>query len=159
MPRNNLLATLRRECGGQTTVEFAFSMGFMLVLILGIVELILFLYTYNVLAGAAKEGVRYAIVHGSNMTTSVGPTCPPCPSIDGDPGTGVVKTYAQASLHDTSAMTVTVDYNPNGQNGGSACNTKPCLVRVTVNYTYQPFFGFGWPTIPVTAVAEGRVVY
>lgn len=139
-------------------MEFVLSILFVLLLIAGIVELIVLIHTYAVLADSAKEGVRYAIVHGSDLTTPVGPTCP-CPPIDGPPGTGVVKTYARASLHDTSAMTVTVDYNPAGNNGASACNDPPCLVRVTVSYPYQPLFGLGWPTVTVRAAAEGRIVY
>lgn len=133
---------------------------FILLLIVGFIEMVLFLHTYNVLADSAKEGIRYAIVHGSNNTSPSGPACP-CSAIDGDPGTGVVKTYAQYSLHYVSgtAMTVTVDYNPGSANGAIACNNSPCLVRVTVSYPYRPFFGLGWPSVTVNAAAEGRIVY
>ena len=60
------------------------------------------------LADSAKEGVRYAIVHGSANTGGCGPAL--CAAITGAPGTGIVKTYAQYSLHNTTTMTVTVDY-------------------------------------------------
>ena len=136
---------------------------FLLLLIVGFIEAVLLLYTYNVVADSAKEGVRYAIVHGADNTSSVGPNCSSgCPAIDGDPGTGVVKTYAQYSLHYISgnAMTVTVDYNPNGANpGNKPCNAALCLVRVTVSYPYKPFFGLGWPTVTVNAAAQGRIAY
>jgi len=56
-------------------------------------------------------------------------------------------------------MTVTVNYNPGGNNGAVACNKSPCLVRVTVSYPYQPFFGLGWPTVNVNAAAQGRIVF
>jgi Flp pilus assembly protein TadG len=131
---------------------------FILLLIVGFIEMVLFLHTYNVIADAAKEGIRYAIVHGADNTSASGPTCP-CSAIDGAAGTGVVKTYAQYSLHDTSAMTVTANYNPSGANGAAACNKALCLVRVTVSYPYQPFFGLGWPTVTVNAAADGRIVY
>lgn len=143
---------------GQATVEFALTVVFVVLLIIGFIELIMMLHTYNVVADAAKEGVRYAVVHGSANSSPSGPTCP-CSAIDGAAGTGVVKDYAQFSFHDTSAMTVTVDYNPGGNNGATACNKSPCLVRVTVSYPYQPFFGLGWPTVNVNAAAQGRIVF
>lgn len=148
----------RRGEKGQAAVEFALTVVFLMLLIVGFVELIMMLHTYNVIADAAKEGVRYAIVHGAGNTGGSGPTCP-CAAIDGAVGTGVVKTYAQLSLHDTTAMTVTVNYNPGGNNGAAACNKSPCLVRVTVSYPYQPFFGLGWPTVNVNAAAQGRIVF
>lgn len=132
-------------------MEFILSVVFLVLFVIGILELILLVYTYNVVADSAKEGVRYAIVHGSGNSSASGPTCP-CSPIDGAPGTGVVKTYAQYSLHDTSTMTVTVTYP-------DSSNDPPSRVRVAVSYPYQPFFGFGWPTVTVNAAAEGRIQY
>ena len=148
----------QRKQTGQATVEFALTVVFVMLLIVGFIEIILMLHTYNVVADAAKEGLRYAVVHGSGNSSASGPTCP-CSAIDGAAGTGVVKNYAQLSFHDTSTMTVTVNYNPGGNNGASACNKSPCLVRVTVNYPYKPFFGLGWPSVNVRAAAQGRIVF
>src|SRR5439155_3955159 len=143
---------------GQALIEFAVSILFLMLLIFGMFELVLLVYSYNVLADSAKEGVRYAIVHGTKSGSPSGPSCP-CPAIDGPVGTGVVKTFAQLSLHDTSTMTVNVDYNPGGHNGASACNGIPCLVRVTGSYPYQPFFALGWTALTVNTAAEGRIAY
>ena len=158
MRRSISVPRWRKADRGQASVEFAVIVIFVMLLIVGFIEVVLLLHTYNVLADSAKEGIRYAIVHGAGNTSSSGPTCP-CSAIDGAAGTGIVKTYAQYSLHDTSAMTVTVDYNPSSANGAKACNKALCLVRVTVSYPYQPFFGLGWPTVTVNAAAQGRVVY
>jgi len=154
----NLLRRARRGDAGQAQVEFALVIVFLMLLIVSFIEVVLMMHTYNVIADAAKEGVRYAIVHGAANTGGTGPTCP-CAAIDGPPGTGVVKTYAQNSLHDTTTMTVTVDYNPGGNNGAVNCNKSPCLVRVTVSYPYQPIFGMGWPTVTVKAAAQGRIIF
>ena len=151
-------ASRKRGQRGQAAVEFALIIVFLILLIVGFTEMIMLIYAYNVIADSAKEGVRYAIVHGAGNTGASGPTCP-CAAIDGAAGTGVVKTYAQLSMHDTTAMTVNVDYNPNGDNGAAACNKSPCLVRVTVSYPYQPFFGLGWPTVTIRAAAQGRIVF
>jgi Flp pilus assembly protein TadG len=156
-------------------VEFVLTALFLILLIFGIIELMLMIHAYNVLADSAKEGLRYALVHGTGNLQPSGTACnpggatDPCVDIDGPPappGTipgygstyGVVKTYAQYSFHDTSAMTVTVDYNPGGNNGAAACNTPSCLVQITVSYPYQPFFGLGWPTVTLNAAAQGRIM-
>jgi hypothetical protein len=137
------------------------------VMVLSIIEMIFFMSTYNVLADSAKEGVRYAMVHGKNNSQPSGPTCP-CVDIDGPaapPGTnpgygsgyGVVKTFAQYSLHDVSGtnMTVTVTY-PGGD--ATPANKTPNRVKVVVAYPYKPFFGLGWPTVTVNAAAQGRIM-
>jgi Flp pilus assembly protein TadG len=155
---NQKSKSLKHGEKGQTMVEFSLVFLILIVMIVGFIETVIFVHTYNVLADSAKEGVRYAIVHGANSSAHTGPTCP-CGPIDGAAGTGVVKTYAQYSLHDTSTMTVTVNYNPGSANGAAACNKPPCLVQVTVSYPYQPLFRIGWATVTVNAAAEGRIVF
>ena len=141
---------------GQASVEFALTFIIVIFAVFAAIELIMLIYTYVVLAEAAKEGVRYAVVHGANNSSPSGPTCP-CPAIDGPPGTGVVKSTAKWSLHNTSTMTVTVTYLNNA--GGAAANVKPpTMVRVTVSYPYQTFFTFGWSPITVRAAAQGRII-
>jgi Flp pilus assembly protein TadG len=159
----------RWRAGGQAQVEFALVVVFLMILVLSMLELLTLIHTYNVLADAAKEGVRYAIVHGTNNTYKVGP-CPGganCNKLTGDPappGTaaqdptndyGVVKTYAQYSLHDTRGMTVTASY-PGGD--ATPANKTPNRVQIVVSYPYQAFFGLGWPTVTVNAAAEGRIM-
>jgi Flp pilus assembly protein TadG len=141
----------RRGDKGTAQIEFALSILFLMLFMVGMIEITMLVYTYTVLADSAKEGVRYAIVHGSKNGSSSGPTCP-CPAIDGAPGTGVVKGFAQYSLHDTSTMTVTVTYP-------DASNDPTNRVRVTVSYPYAPFFGLGWPAVTVRAASEGRIAY
>jgi Flp pilus assembly protein TadG len=155
---------------GQATIEFAFVIILLFVLVLSIVEVMIFVSTYNVLADAAKEGVRYAIVHGANNSQPSGPTCP-CADIDGPPapggtipgygsGYGVVKTFAQYSMHDVtgSKLTVTVTYGPADSPAVTPLNKTPNRVQVVVGYPYKPFFGLGWPSVTVNASAEGRIM-
>ena len=150
---------------GQALVEFALVVLMWMIMVLAIIEMILFMHTYNVLADSAKEGVRYAIVHGANNSKASGPTCP-CVDIDGPAapvgtipgygsGYGVVKTFAQYALHSTTSMTVTVAY-PGGD--ANPANKTPNRVQVVVTYPYQPIFGLGWPKVTVNAAAEGRIM-
>ena len=162
---NRFYIRRRHATHGQAQVEFALVIVFVMILILSMVELLTMMHTYNVLADSAKEGLRYAVVHGNRNSTPSGPTCP-CADIDGPagpPGTvpgygsghGVVSTFAQYSLHDMTGLTVTVSY-PDTAN--PPANQAPNRVKVVVAYPYHPFFNLGWPTVTINASAEGRIM-
>ncbi len=145
-----------RKETGQGIVEFALTIVFVMLLILGVIELIVMVYTYNVLADAAKEGVRYAIVHGTGIgaTNCSGPGGSGVSCADSGAANvkAVVNKYAAYSFHNSAAMTVTPTYP-------DSSSVAPNRVRVTVTYVYQPIFGLGWPTVTVNAAAEGRIAF
>ena len=133
-------------------MEFALSIMVVLITIFFAWELLMAMYTASVLADAAKEGVRYAIVHGSNSSLCSGPNLSsPC-AYDAPAAEVVntVKNYAKASLHDTSAINVTVTY-PDGN------NEPPSRVAVTVTYSYVPYINLPF-TPTMTTKAAGRIV-
>ena len=157
-----------RRQRGQALVEFMLSATFILLLTVAVLEMAEFIYTYGVMADAAKEGVRYAIVHGANSGSPNGPgtgakaTTPPCTatnrtadsaktgaSVDGI--TAAVTNFAAFSLHSTKSMNVYVCYL-------DASNSISSQVEVTVSYQYQPFF-FKWPSVKVFANSNGRIVF
>lgn len=146
----------KRKSKGQATVEFALTIIFVMLLILGSLEMIVLVYTYSVLADAAKEGVRYAVVHGTGVgaanCSGPGGGGVACTDSSGTNVVTAVTKYTSLSFHDSSAMTVTPTY----QDGSSAA---PNRIRVTVTYPYQPLFGLGWPTVTVNAAAQGRIVF
>jgi hypothetical protein len=140
---------LRREPRGQGQIELVLSMLTIAFVIFWTCEVVMAVYTYSVLADAAKEGVRYAIVHGSRNSNCSGPNVPPCPDIAGNNVVNLVKDYARYSLHDVSTMTVSVTY-PDGS------ITSPSRVRVEVAYRFVPFTAL--PLRPtLRAAAEGRI--
>lgn len=143
----------KKRQAGQAAVEFALIIVFLVVLLLSFVEITALVYTYSVLAGSAKEGVRYGIVHGTLSTTCNGPGAAGIPCDAGAAGLkGVVASYARGSLNNTAGMTVTPTY-PDG------VSTPSSRVRVVVSYPYQPLFGLGWPTVTVNAASEGRIAF
>jgi hypothetical protein len=159
------LSVCRRSERGQAQVEFALVIVFLMILVLASLELVSLIHTYNAVSDAAKEGVRYAIVHGTNNSTPSGPSCP-CADIDGPPappgtapgygsGYGVVRTYAQYALHDITGISVGVNYL---DTANAPANKPPNRVQVIVAYPYRPFFNLGWPTLTVNAAAEGRIM-
>ena len=135
---------------------------FVVVLFVSILQMILLMHAYNTLADAAKEGMRYQIVHGTGNSNCSGPGLPSAspPVVCDIPGAyvkAVVVNFASVSFQTISANNVTVDYNPNSANG-VPCNTPGCLVKVTVSYAYQPFFGLPWPRVTLNAAADGRIM-
>jgi Flp pilus assembly protein TadG len=145
----------KKRQAGQAAVEFALVIVFLIVFLLSFIEITALVYTYSVLADSAKEGVRYAVVHGTLSSACSGPGAPGIPCGDGVAAnvTDKVTTYATGSLNNTAAgMTVTPTY-PDGT------STPSSRVRVVVRYDYQPLFGLGWPTVRVWAASEGRIAF
>jgi len=125
-----------RRQRGQSLVETALMIWVIITVVFSVFELGWLMYTYSVLADAANEGVRYAIVHSG-----------------GDPaGTQAkVKAFASTSMHDVSAISVYVT-SPDGT------YAPPNRVRVTVTYTYIPFLPQFITAPTMHSFAEGRMV-
>jgi len=137
---------------GQAMVEFMLSLVIVMFFIFAIFETMTMLYSYNAIANAAKEGVRYAVVSGSNSATPLGPTTgtgSDC-STNVAPVRNYVVRYAGLTFHDISAITVNVCYL-------DGTNVAPNRVQVTVQYAYKPYFNV--PLTPtIYAASEGRIV-
>jgi len=127
----------RKAEAGQSLLETALMIVIVFTVVFWVFELGCAMYTYSVMADAVNEGVRYAVVHSG-----------------GDPtGTQArVQAFAATSLHDTSAMTLTVSF-PDGN------ATPPNRVRVKVTYTYVPWLTQFMPVTPtMSTYAEGRMI-
>ena len=154
--RRRKIGSLERGVGekGAVQVEFALTILTILFVMFWMWEMIMVVYTLNVLSDAAKEGVRYAIVHGGGNMNCSGPS-PPVTCTNPDPGAvkvaAVVKDWARFSLHDITAITVNVTYP-------DATSEAPGRVRVEVVYNFIPFTAM--PIKPqLRTAAEGRIVY
>jgi Flp pilus assembly protein TadG len=146
-----------REQRGQAVVEFAFVIGFLVILMVSMLEMTLFLYNYAVLTDAAKEGVRSAIVHGSSTGVLVSATAesapwPPCRTPASGSVLNAVQAYAAASLHNISTMNVNLCYPDGNNNPGSG-------VQVNVSYPYSPLFLVNWATVTISASSVGRIQF
>ena len=141
----------REECGS-ALLEFTLSVWTVLLVVFLIFEFCMLVYTYSVLGNAAREGVRYAVVHGTDSSSCSGPSSG-CGDTSGSNVTAVVNSYAAVSFHDISGMTVT----PSWPDGASTPSSR---VVVSITYSYIPYLsipGFNAPTMQVTA--EGRIVF
>ncbi len=142
---------IRRGERGASMVEFVLSFTIVLFLIFSMFEMIMLFYSYSTLTDAAKEGVRYAIVHGSNNPTNVSDI------------QSRVQQVANLSLHDVSGMTITVIYYKDDGTAYSPAITNtatidpPGMVQVTVSYPYVPYLNLPWPMPTIQASAQGRI--
>ena len=137
---------------GSMLIEFALSVWTLLLMAFLIFEFCMAIYTYSVLGNAAREGVRYAIVHGTDSGLCSGPSAG-CRDSGGSNVSAVVSSYAAVSFHDTSGMTITPSW-PDGT------STPSSRVLVTISYPYIAYLtlpGFVSPQMQITA--EGRIVF
>jgi hypothetical protein len=125
----------REGTGGQSLVEFALLLPLMLLIITGLFDVARAVWQENTLAYAAREGTRYAIVHGTYGipaadTTDLG--CDPviCVNIP-----NVVKTAAIGVPN----VTVTVTYpDPAPGNPAVRCADRNCRVIVDASAPFVP---------------------
>lgn len=132
---------------GQAVVEFALVIVFLVILAVSILEMSLFLYTYTALSGAAKEGVRYAVVHGSSGSSLQ----PDCGTAMSSGASTTVLTYASVSLHKLNSGNVSISC-PNGNSPGN-------LVTVGVTYPFQPLFLTNWASVTISTTSVGRIQF
>lgn len=139
-----------RRSRGQALVEFALVAPLFLLLLFGIIETGRFIFYYEMLNNATREGARYAIVNGANSLTC--PTGPP----EGDSwacdpaGDDVVERVRDAALGVVGAdVAVTPVWLPNNGRGST--------VTVTATYRYSTIV----PIVPlplITVSAESSLV-
>jgi hypothetical protein len=136
----------RRRGSGQALVEFSLIIPLFLTALFAIIDVGHVIWTQNVVASAAREGARYAIVHGGSTSNPcpVGPphedtiipaassTCP-YPSPSKQAIVDVVRNYAVGA---GGTMTVNVCYG-DGCSGAvdtvGATNARNTPVTVTVS--------------------------
>ena len=148
----NMLKHLRRREDGQSSVEAALSLVVAFALAFLVFEASMLAYTYSVMNEAVREGVRYAIIHGSDSSKCSGPSTG-CGDSTGANVVAVVKSYAATSFHDISGMKVTVSYP-------DATKSQPLsLVVVQLAYTFVPYFNVFALSSTLNITSEGRIIY
>jgi len=145
------LPFVRSELGA-AALETALGLMLIMTCVLGIIECCMMVYTYSVYADAAREGTRYATLHGLDSVSCSGPSAG-CADPTAANVISYVKTYATAYAAQTSSLTVTVSYPDVG-----GCAT-PSRVIVTVAYVYKPLFKLPGMSPSFQASSQGRIVY
>ena len=136
---------------GSLVVETALSLLLVIPMVFWMFEMCMLTYTYSVLGDAARQGVRYAIVHGTDSGNCSGPSSG-CADTAAANVKSVVTAAAAYSFHDLSKMTVRVNYPDLASN-------PPSRVNVTINYTYVPYIKLPGIANSVQLTAQGRIIY
>ena len=141
-------ARRRTRRRGQALVEFALVAPLFIVVLLAAIEVGRYIYHYEMLNNAAREGVRYAIVHGALSGDPTGPPHDPT-------GDDIKLAVSQASLSLIGVGDMTIpDPIYAGPNGTS--NKRGSNVTVSVTYTYASIIPLV-PPISVSAESTGVV--
>jgi Flp pilus assembly protein TadG len=125
----------RGECG-ESLVSFALTVPILFGLIFGLMQLCMALYSHEYISELAREGARYAIVHGPDCLTSSGTSCMVTATSSAGSFPSVNDYVLHSGLPNFSGGKVTVSTTyPNGE----AVN-QPVLVKVTCAFPFQiPF--------------------
>jgi Flp pilus assembly protein TadG len=131
--RNRIPKRLIDE-SGSGTLEFALSAVILFMTMLGIMEISLALYTNHMISEAAREGTRYAMVHGNKCVVS-GASCTATAA--------QIQSYVQNLGYPgilPQNMTVTTTYSayPAGNTctPNANCANPGNLVKVSVAYSF-----------------------
>jgi Flp pilus assembly protein TadG len=146
-----------RGDAGATIVEFAVASSVLFLMLFGIIQCCLALYTYNYVSDAARVGTRYAAVRGSSCSGM--PDC-------GATGTQI-QTYLRgipypgisASKLTASAAWLRASTTPptTWTACGSQCNAPGNAVQVTVTYAFPLNIPF-WKNATVNMSSASQTV-
>jgi Flp pilus assembly protein TadG len=136
---------------GQTYAEFLMVVLPTLMLIFGIISFGMTVYTYSFLSNAARDAVRYAIVHGSKSTSPA--------------SSDAIQTFVRnkAKGLNPSSITVSSCWNPqappNQCPGPTGNNAPGKVVSVQVSYSFHPLYPFAKVTLPLSSSAQMVISY
>ena len=160
----------RTRQSGQGVTEFALVAPLLLFVFLAVLEFGRAAYAIQVLDNAAREGARYAIVHGARAecVDGRGPsgpmpsdlTAPPCWDPTGANVAQVVRTFA-VGVGYSNQLAVTVRWCrttacPGDQGDGD--NDQGSTVRVSLAYTFQPVLAELIPLPSFTLQGDSNLV-
>jgi Flp pilus assembly protein TadG len=136
----------RRRARGQALVEFVLVAPIFFFLIFAIIDFGRYVYYTQIINNAAREGTRYAIVHGAEAVGSSGP--PDDPS--GAAVTAVVRSHLIGVIDGGGVLNISPTW-PDGQ------NTRNSTVTVTVTYQFRSIIPIV-PIPPLTIVGTSTLV-
>lgn len=138
---------------GQSLVEFALISLMVVMLLFGVVEMSRLVLVYTTIANAARVGVRYAIVHGSNNSASLSAV------------QGVVNGYLSAATVYTANATVNVCYATSLSTYTSCTSSSGSpgvpgtAVTVSVSYPYNPITSYFPIHVNLASTSQGVIVF
>jgi hypothetical protein len=142
----------RSPRSGQSLVEFSLVAFLTTIMLLFVIEISRMLLIYAAVANAAREGVRYAIVHGN--TRPVGSAQNDASGPSGNPPQiiSVIDNFAGTAPLSINLLVVSVTYP-------GASNAPGQAVNVSVVYPYNPFVTYFPATLRLGSVSQGIILF
>jgi Flp pilus assembly protein TadG len=131
---------------GQALVEFSLVAPLFFFLLFAIIDFGRYVYYVQIINNAAREGARYAIVHGSNGLPPTGPPDEP----SGAAVKAVVRNYLVGVITDPSVLDIQPTW-PDGQ------NVREDTVSVLVIYQFHSMLPIV-PLPPITVKGTSTLV-
>lgn len=131
----------RRRSSGQALAEFAIVAPIFFLLLFAIIDFGRYVYYVQVLNNAAREGTRYAIVHGERSLNPAGP------APDDADVTNIVRNYAVGVIGNSTTLAVHSSWeqaNP----ADPPQNGRGDKVAVTVTYQFRSVI----PIVPIPPI-------
>ncbi len=167
LPRIQWLGTTKevaRQDDGNTVVEMSIGISLFLMVLIGIIEVGLAMYTYNYVCDAAREGSRWAMVRGAACSANT-PGLDHCNASQTD-----IQSYLQGLPYpgiNSSSLTVTASWltaskPPASWSTCTSSSTVTCKipgneVQVTVSYPFPLHIPF-WQNASVTVASTSSMV-
>jgi Flp pilus assembly protein TadG len=134
---SNILRKHRlRSESGSALIEAALSITVLLILLFGVIEISLALYSYHFISNAAREGTRYAVVRGSTWGTQ----CDTYNSAACTASQTDIQNYVQSLAFpgiDSGSVVVTPIWSASlGGTSCPSCNASKDFVQIQVQYTF-----------------------
>ena len=127
---------------GQALAEFALVAPIFFLILFSIIDFGRYVYYVQILNNAAREGARYAIVHGSNGLPSSGPPAPGFTSSDPTAANvkAVAKQHAIGVVGSAAVLRIDAIYDQYNRRGDK--------VRVTIEYDFKSMI----PIVPLPTI-------
>jgi len=126
----HIVRRLRQEQRGQSLVEFALTFSILMGFVFTFIEVCLMFYTYGLISEMAREGSRYAAVHGASCKTAGGASC----TVSADNTNTYVKQLGYPNLAGG-----TVNVSTTFPDGSQAAGNR---ARVSISYAFPITLAF-----------------
>jgi TadE-like protein len=146
----------RPRTRGQALAEFALVAPIFFLMVFALMDFGRYVYYVQTLNNAAREGARYAIVHGYLSLNPSGPPAPGTTSSD-IPGNNVInvaRQYAIGVIGDSSTLSIvptwwdTVTQPDPAATSGNGTNARENVIQVVVTYQFQSVI----PLVPIPPI-------
>jgi Flp pilus assembly protein TadG len=152
-----------REETGAGLVEYCVVFFLFMTMVLGVADFGRALYADHFVSNAARDGARYAAVHGSTCNDDSSCSAATPDTGPANSGNNVIQDYVNQYVPqgiDKTQLTVTPGWPSTSGTCATTSNAPGCIVVVQVQYTFKFDFPFvSKKTINFTSVSQNVIVH